>query len=464
MPQSPRASGALLTVLTLLLASTTAGDVPYRLPGGAAEATDPFVAAGFRALFTCSAHFAMGRPLADIVTVELADTAPLELPEPEIDRERRLVRASDGQGRMRIAAFRDTMGCTILPPHWSEADLHRLPYLARPLPESRPDVDFPAGDRADPRPDDRQRQVVDRAFDGASYGERTVTAAVLVVKSDGRLAAESYRDGFGPHRGYRTWSTAKSITATLVGIAVRQGLLDVKAPAPVPEWQHPGDPRAAITLEQLMWMSSGLWSRGSNTNALYFGGQDVISAATTTPLEAEPGSRWRYANNDTLLLLRSLRAVLDDDTRYLRFPYDELFRPLGMNHTWMETDHLGSFVGSSQVYTTARDLARLGLLYASDGVWNGRRLLPEGWTAFVSTPAPSRPPRSGELGYGAQFWLLDQLDGVPPGTYSSMGNKGQYVTIVPDHDLVIVRTGVDPQGTSFDLGAFVADVVEAFSA
>jgi CubicO group peptidase (beta-lactamase class C family) len=453
----------MLALVTVLCAAAAAAAVstPYHQPGGAADATHPFIAVGFRALFTCSAHFAMQRPLEDIVRLELADTTPLGLPEPEIDTARRLVRAGDDQGRVRIAAFRDTMGCTILPPHWSEADLPRLPYVARALPGPQPDVDFPAGDRADPRPNRPQRQVLERAFDGASYGAGTLTAAVLVVKN-GSLAAESYRDGFGPNQGYRTWSTAKSITATLIGIAVQQGLLDVGRPAPVPEWQHPGDPRAAITLEHLMWMSSGLWSQGSNSNALYFGGQDVVSAATTTPLETEPGTRWQYANNDTLLLLRSLEAVLDDRTRYLNFPYVELFGPLGMHHTWMETDHLGHFVGSSQVYTTARDLARFGLLYLNDGVWNGRRLLPEGWTKFVATPAPSRPPQMGERGYGAQFWLLDQLPGIPPGTYSSMGHKGQFVTIVPGHDLVIVRTGVDPQGTSFDLGAFVRDVVEAF--
>lgn len=436
---------------------------PYQLPGGAAEATDPFIAAGFRALFTCSAHFVMGRPLDDIIEVELADTAALKLPKPEIDETYDLVRAEDGDGHVRIAAFRDTMGCTILPPHWDESDLHRLPYVARPLPEPQPEVDFPEGDRAVTDPNPRLAQVMARAFDGTSYGEGSLTAAVLVV-DDGELVAESYRPGFGPHTGYRTWSTAKSITATLVGIAVQEGLLEIEAPAPVPEWQQPADPRAAITLQQLMWMSSGLWSQGANTNAMYFGGQDVISAATGTPLEVEPGTRWQYANNDTLLLLRSLRAVLGDDTRYLRFPYDKLFRPLGMNHTWMETDHLGNFIGSSQVYTTARDLARFGMLYANGGMWAGQRLLPEGWTEFVAAPAPAQPPQAGELGYGAQFWLLDRLPGVPPGTYTSMGNKGQYVTIVPSEDLVIVRTGVDPQGKRFDLGSFVADVVAAAGA
>ncbi len=450
------------SLLILLLGATpvVAAGLPYRLPGGAAEASDPFIAAGFRALFTCSAHFAMGRPLEDILAVELADTGTLGLPAPQIDVDRALVTAVDGRGHTRIAAFRDTMGCTILPPHWDAGDVARLPYLARPQPAPRTELNFPLGDRARPRPGSALSGVVAAAFDASSYGEGSLTAGVLVVK-DGALLAESYRDGFGPEVGYRSWSTAKSITATLIGIAAHQGLLQVSDPAPVPQWQHPADPRAAITVSQLMWMSSGLWSQGSNTNALYFGGQDVVSAATTTPLEAQPGSRWKYANNDTLLLLISLKAVLGDEARYLRFPYQELFEPVGMHQTWMETDHQGNFIGSSQIYTTARDLARFGLLYLQDGVWQGRRLLPPGWTAFVATPAPSRPSQPGELGYGAQFWLLDQLDGIPPGTYSSMGNKGQFVTIVPSHDLVIVRTGVDPRGTRFQLGAFVRDVIAA---
>lgn len=202
-------------------------------------------------------------------------------------------------------------------------------------------------------------------------------------------------------------------------------------------------------------------SGGPNTNAVYFGGQDMESGATTTPLEAAPGTRWKYANNDTLLLLRALRHKLNDDHRYLRYPYEELLHPLGMWHTRMETDHLGRFIGSSQTYTTARDLTRFGLLLQNDGVWNGKRLLPEGWVAFSATPAPTKPPVPGEWGYGAQFWVLDQMPGVPRGTFTTAGNKGQYVTVVPGHDLLIVRTGVDPDGKRFHQDQLVADVVKA---
>ena len=96
-------------------------------------------------------------------------------------------------------------------------------------------------------------------------------------------------------------------------------------------------------------------------------------------------------------------------------------------------------------------------------MWNGKRLLPEGWVKFSATPAPSKPPVPGQWGYGAQFWLLDQMPGVPPGTFTTAGNKGQYVTIVPGHDLVIVRTGVDPDGKRFLQDRLVADVVKVLA-
>jgi len=178
-------------------------------------------------------------------------------------------------------------------------------------------------------------------------------------------------------------------------------------------------------------------------------------------LEVKPGTRWKYANNDTLLLMRSLRHLLADDLRYLRFPYDELLHPLGMHHTRMEVDHAGNFIASSQIYTTARDLARFGIFLDQDGVHQGKRLLPEGWISFVSTPAPARPVVAGEWGYGAQFWLLDTMPEVPKGTYTTFGNKGQYVTVVPGHDLVIVRTGVDPNGIEYKQDRLVVDVLKA---
>lgn len=447
---------------------------PYQTLGGAADPEDPFIVAGYRAIFTCSAHFLMGRPLADIKRVELVDVEGKGFPDPVIDEKRQLVTAKDSSGRItRIAAFRDSMGCTILPPDWQISDIPRLPYVAY---APAPDVSklaFPDGDKTTLPAngiDTRYPQlakVLDRAFDGVTHAKKpgTVTASVLVIrlgKQGPQLVAERYRKGYGIHTGYRTWSTTKSITAALMGIASQQGLLKLDQPPAIPEWPN-GDPRRAITYQQLMWMSSGLYSGGPNSAAVYFGGQDVISAATGTPLEVAPGTRWQYANNDTLLMVRSLRHLLNDDLRFLRFPYDELLHPLGMRHTRMEVDHQGTFVGSSQTYTTARDLARFGIFLAQDGVHKGKRYLPEGFIKFVSTPAPTKPPVAGEWGYGAQFWLLDTMPGVPPGTFTTFGNKGQYVSVVPGHDLVVVRTGVDPNGIEYKQDQLVAEVLQALA-
>lgn len=464
-----KVSGGVLGLLGLAAMALAADTGTFQRPSGAGDLKDPFIAAGYRALFTCSAHFHSGRPLADIERVELADTVALNLASPIVDPERRVVQAVDDAGNVRTAIYRQAMGCTLLSPDQSPEDSVSLPYVEFAAVPDLSALPFPDGDLVVANGGGtwshgrELRGVAAQAFDGAHFGAGNLTTGLVVV-ANGRVLLEHYRPLFGPKQGYRTWSTAKTITAALVGVAVGEGLLDLEAPAQIPEWQYPGDPRAAITLQDLLWMASGLASEGANTDAIYFGGQDVISAITTTRLEAEPGTRWKYANNDTLLLLRALRASLDDDNAYLRYPYEKLLRRIGMYHTRMETDHAGNFVGSSQVHTTTRDLARFGVLLANDGVWNGERILPQGWVALMTAPAPMRPVTAGEWGYGAHTWLLDSLPGIPAGTFTSAGNKGQFLTVVPDRGLVIVRTGVDPIGVRFAQDRLVADIVAKLAA
>lgn len=434
-------------------------------PGGIAEADDSLVISGYRALFTCSGHFFAGRSWEEIERLEMVDNVKAGFPPPIIDKQRQLVIASSSAGDRMIAAFRDSMGCTLLPPDWDESKVPFLPYITLATKNPRINEPFPVGDRLSlptsgiATGHEYLGRIVQNAFDGSFYAEGSVTIGLIIIQ-DGKVLTETYRNGFGKYSGYRTWSTAKSITASIIGIAVGDGVLATDEPVPIPEWQFGDDPRQKITLKNLLQMSSGLVTGGSNSNAVYFGGQDVISAATSTPLEAEPGTRWRYSNNDTLLLLRALRARLKNDLDYLRFPYEKLLHPIGMYSTRMEVDYSGNFIGSSQVYTTARDLARFGLLLARDGEWLGRRILPRGWVEFVTTPASARAPEKGEWGYGAQFWLLDAMPGVPEGTYTTAGNKGQFVTVVPKHNLVVVRTGVDPAGVRWDLDEFIADLVK----
>ncbi len=425
------------------------------------------LAAGYKAAFLCSDIFNAGQTPEQVAKDDLKRTySELEpiLPELEakIDRERRIVSVEfDDMLPPRVAAWRPLLGCAQLPIGASaEASAH-VPRLDLAAPDLDSEA-WPMGDRnaaARPRGNVRAlERALTTAFDRRSYGQGSETTAILIVQ-DGRIVAERYRNDFDRHMPQRTWSVAKSIAGTLIGVAAHQGLIDVDAPAPVPEWQAPGDPRRAITTDHLLRMASGLHSdhAGNRTDALYFGGTAVTEQATAWPLEAAPGIRFRYANNDTLLAVRGLRAVLGD--RYLSFPFTDLFWRIGMTRTFPETDWKGNFILSSQVWTTARDLARLGLLYLGGGVWRGERLLPEGWSNYVARRGPAQPARGD--GYGATFWTFAADTGLPADAYAGQGNRGQYVVIVPSRRIVIVRRGYDGPGTGFDIDAFSREVLAA---
>jgi CubicO group peptidase (beta-lactamase class C family) len=437
------------------------------------------LAAGYKAAFLCSGLFNAGQTEAQVAADDLsrvyAEYRPV-LPTltATVDRAAKTVsvRFADNLPP-RVAAWRPHLGCAQLPTGADPSGVARLPKLAVPTPPSADAQPWPIGDaKAEmrlPRPAKaRVDRAVAAAFDRATYGKDTETTAVIVLK-DGKIVAERYREGYDRHTPQRTWSAAKSLTATLIGVAAHRGLIDVKAPAPVPEWQRPGDPRAAITTEQLFHMASGLHSEaaGNRTDDVYFGGTSVTEKVPGLPLEAKPGTRWLYANNDTLLLARALRHKLGDGDKALAFPFTDLLWKIGMQRTFLETDWQGNFILSSQVWTTARDLARLGQLYLQDGVSNGERLLPEGWSRYVATPAPAQPANALSAtgaGYGAQFWLYGPKQGLPDGTYAMQGNRGQVVMIVPSRQLILVRRGFDAVGGGgerFDAARLTADLLAA---
>ncbi|MCD9032161.1 beta-lactamase family protein [Luteimonas sp. Y-2-2-4F] len=455
----------LLPVLLLAAAPALAQTVPPASPEAHARA----IAAGYKALTLCSAHFVAGRDPAQVEAVELRGIYPeveaqVQALEATIDASARAVSvAFDPALPPRIAAWRPNLGCAQLPIGADASATAALPRFDAPA----PDLDaqpWPLGERDATAPVRGDARALDAAlaaaFDASGFGEGHATTAVVVVQG-GKIVAERYREGFGPHVAQRTWSVAKSLAGALVGVAEAQGVLEASAPAPVPEWRRPGDPRAAITVDQLLRMASGLYSdtAGNRTDALYFGGATVAEAAAGWPLAAPPGTRFRYANNDSVLAVHALRAATGDDARALARPYTELFWPLGMTRTHAETDWQGGYVLSSQVWSTARDLARFGLLLQGDGVAGGRRLLPDGWVRAAT--APSGPQPDGEFGYGATLWLLQRSPGVPADAFAAFGNRGQFVVVVPSRDLVLVRRGEDPAGRRFDVAAFAAAVLAA---
>lgn len=412
------------------------------------------MAAGYKALTVCSA-LKTAEAAGGSRTLESVEANELVGVYPELDGlvrampveigERQVSVAWDEAMPPRVAEFSPGRGCAIQPVGWTGESPDMF------LPGVRVNETYvpaaPVGDAA------RLNEAVESAFEGR-YGEGSNTTAVLVLQAD-RVVAEAYADGFGVDTPQRTWSVGKSLAGTIIGAAVQRGEADVNAPAAIADWSRPGDPRAAITLDQLMRMASGLTSdtAGNRTDALYFGGVGIDEQATTWPLIAPPGTRYRYANNDTLLAVLSIAPTFADHS-----PAD-LFRRLGMYDTWAETDWRGNYMLSSQVWTTARDLARFGQLYLHDGVVDGERILPEGWRDYVSRPSGPQP--NGEQGYGATFWLMNNSEGVPADTISANGNRGQYVIIVPSRNIVIVRRGEDPAGRRFDFIAFTRDVLAA---
>ena len=443
-------------------------------PGAAAQEDRPAyvraLAAGYKAAFTCSNLFNGGitpeQTEADDLRGTYGNLNPVFAAlTANIDRDRRVVSVTyDPAMPPRIAAWRPGLGCTQLPIGAAMEAVSALP----PLGLSVPDFDsrrWPMGDQqalAEPSGNGTAiRQVIAAAFDRRSYGQGSETTAVLVVE-EGRIVSERYRPDLTMHSSQRTWSVAKSIAGTIVGAAAHKGLLNVNAPAPVPEWQRPSDPRKAITTDQLLRMTSGLNSdhAGNRTDALYFGGIALADQAASLPLVEPPGTNFRYSNNDTVLAVRGLQHVLGDGAASLRFPFESLLWKVGMTRTVPETDWRGHFVLSSQVWTTARDLARLGLLHLQDGVWNGERILPARWTDYVRSHGAAQPASG--FGYGATWWTFPRNSGLPTDAIVAQGNRGQYVIVIPSRSMVIVRRGFDGIGMGFDVAEFTTDLLSAF--
>ena len=214
-------------------------------------------------------------------------------------------------------------------------------------------------------------------------------------------------------------------------------------------------------------MSSGLYtvdSRGmeyaTGSGLAYWAGASAVNGARNRALMREPGTFWDYENYDTILAVYAMKLALGDDYAYLEFPRRALLDRIGMRNTLLSVDRFGDFILSSQVYTNARDLARFGLLYLKDGMWDGERILSKEWIEFARTPAPATADRGNF--YGGQWWLVpDTRTDVPGDAYSTAGNRGQFAIVVPSHDVVIVRRGLDYGRQGFDRWDLTREVLKA---
>jgi CubicO group peptidase (beta-lactamase class C family) len=420
--------------------------------------------AATRAIALCSGLWDGGRTLEQI-NADNGGLGGTESMKTDIDYERKIVSIEYSDVMPpRIVGWRPVLGCVQLPIGATEDALQHVPQVTADV--VRPDFDaqdWPMGDQnaIDRLPGEKQKtldSIVEAGFDGSTYGGSTW--GIIVVK-DGRIISERYAMGFEMHQGAQTHSAAKSFAASLVGIATWKYGLDLDRPGALEEWRKNGDPRGSITARHMLHMSSGLYGEGNGSPQadIYAGGATVAGRAATNILDTLPGTRFLYNPPDTMLLMRAVRQAVGDDQTFWAMPFQQFFWKIGMMHTTPASDWNGDFLMSGQTYSTARDFARFGLLYLNGGVWNGERILPEGWTEFVSTPAPVQP-EGGGMRYGAQFWIYGGIDRLPADAYSPSGGQGQYAMIIPSHGAVVVRRGFDA-GRGFSIARFCADVLAA---
>jgi CubicO group peptidase (beta-lactamase class C family) len=461
------AAGVLLAVL----AATTAYLASKTLPIGT----------GYVAKYLCSSTFVSVRDPGTVFEEDVKPVNPIaKLVTYEIDHTNRLVTA-DAFGLFPLTAvYNDGCGCTLVIGTTID-DVRNLQLAGADFAQNRPRQNetkrWPHGSKgpADPVAMGLDKDKLDRALDLAfrevEPGAPRKSRAVVVVY-DGRLVAERYAPGFHKDMALLGWSMSKSVTNTLVGLLVREGRLDIHAPAPVAEWSLPGDPRRQITLDQLLRMSSGLafeevYAPLTDATDMLYGSYNFAAFAAAKGMESEPDGSWYYSSGTANIIARIVRQTIEkDEPAYYRYLYRRLFDRIGMHSAVMEMDASGTFVGSSYALATPRDWARFGLLYLNDGVWQGERLLPQGWVAYSTTPTPKAP--MGE--YGALFWLNAGEAGnsenrkwpsAPTDAYAAQGFQEQKVIIIPSKKLVLVRFGATSNRAAWDTNDFINNILAA---
>lgn len=434
----------------------------------------------------CSGVFVIGREADEFVEHDLKthlrpEGSPFEWDDVDIniDREAGTVTFSSA-GLSRSAVFNDGQGCTIIP---EGAD--GVYFTPRPVPRNIPDPATTAWPMGDVLPDgplpaevdsEAIEATLDWAFDDDQLPAPQRTRAVIAVYND-RIIAERYAPGFDLSTRHISWSSGKSITSALIGLLVGDGHFTVDDPAPIASWREPGDPRGEITIGHLLRMSSGLdfvraqdidrlewgWTDRDDHMYIYYGAVNVFEHSTSRRLEYPPNTVWRYRNGDPLSLGKIVRDTVEGRGEdYLTFPQLALFDRVGMRNMVLEVDPWGNFIMSGYDYGTARDWARFGLLHLHDGVWQGERILPEGWVEFISTPAPADAERH----YGGQFWLNagGRHPDIPRDAFWAAGAWGQVTMAIPSKDMVFVRLGhTDWRDESFDtyLNRLAGGIVKA---
>lgn len=428
------------------------------------------IATGYAAKTLCSGVFVSGRPASSVIDVDImAGVHPLlKLVKPTVDHAHRLARATFAGFAGREAAFRPQLGCTLALGTTPSV----LPAAGYTVPAS-PLVAETAATALPHAVDARKVQAaIDGAFAEPDPAQPRRTRAVVVMVG-GRVIAERYASGFSADMPLHGWSMTKTITATLIGMLVARHKLALDATALLPEWRGHGDARAQITLDALLRMTSGLQFNEdyddplSDVAVMLFTEPDSARFASGKPLVAPPGTHWHYSSGTSAILARAMREAMGGtEYDYLAFPRRALFAPLGMRSAVLEPDPSGTLAGASFMYASARDWARFGQFLLQDGVWDGKRLLPEGWVHYMTRATPQAPQRD----FGAHLWIRvpepfnrgdPHAPALPADAFHAVGHEGQFVSVVPSRQLVVVRLGLSRPESAWNHEAFLANVLDA---
>ena len=404
---------------------------------------------GYAAKNLASDVFVSGREPADVEALDLHFSF-IKFTRNKVDFENKTVTSRFLWGKS-VAAWREGYGVTLLRGK-KAAEFQAQKYPLAPEAEG-PDFLEPGDSALTARlAPIAQALVDDHAYNGTPFA--------FVVLHEGKVVAERYREGLSARTRFLSWSMAKSFTNALAGLMYGDNLVDIFAPTGIPEWQ--GDERAAITLNDLMQMQSGLeWNENygnrSDVNLMLHREKDMGLYAIDKPLEHKPGTFWYYSSGSTNIVMRFLRGKFASDKEFLTYYRERVFAPLGIRNAVFEPDMSGTPVGSSYLYVTAREYASFGQLFLNDGVFQGRRILPEGWVNYSVTPASASND-----GYGAFFWLnKDKFwPDIPKDMFNCQGHDGQEIFIIPSKDLVVVVLGYSPKPDRVvDWNALVRDII-----
>ena len=419
---------------------------------------------GYAAKIVCSNVFMAGRDPDAVLyeDVQAPGNPLLRLVRVSVNREEGKVSARIlGLFAPGHALYRGAFGCTSVPDGDYQAAANAAPEEDLAVPPPSEEL-WPEGDRVAASNNPKLAPLLaDAALAGPAM-------RAIVVVHNGKIVAERYGDGFDARTPLLGWSMTKTVNAALVGRVMLAGKLNFDDAHLFDAWR--GDGRSAITLADLLGMESGLafnedYGAVADVTRMLYLDPDMVTLPVNEPLVDKPGQTFRYSSGTAVLLSRIWMDRLGDPQRAFDYPREALFGPLGMQSAVLEVDARGTFAGSSYLYATAHDWARFGQFLIQDGVWNGQRMLPEGFVATMRTPTQS----SGGKYTQGQAWLaapggdLSPAAGLPADTFWLEGHDGQSVAIVPSAGLVVVRMGLTPSRLGYKPQMLVKQIVGALS-